>query len=152
MKKRYFQKLLIFLFVFSSLILTACKGVEPSEQVPINISIEIECGEILNNMESLKPGIAPFVPKDGVILPKLTLSAFKGDSVLDILNSVKKSEKISVILKGSYIVSIANIAEFDCGTQSGWKYTVNGKYPSVSSNQYSLVDGDEIVWTYALAI
>ncbi len=49
---------------------------------------------------------------------------------------------------GVYITSVNGLAEFDRGTNSGWKYSVNGKVPGVSIGSYPLSDGDEVVLYY----
>ncbi len=38
--------------------------------------------------------------------------------------------------------------EFDYGSRSGWKYKVNGSYPSVGAGGYVLKDGDQVEWIY----
>lgn len=40
------------------------------------------------------------------------------------------------------------LGEFDNGSGSGWVYTVNGDYPDVALTDYTLSDGDSVVWSY----
>lgn len=40
------------------------------------------------------------------------------------------------------------LGEFDNGKNSGWMYTVNGIHPSVGLKDYTLKDGDRIIWHY----
>ena len=50
---------------------------------------------------------------------------------------------------GSYYVEgINHLYEFDCGSQSGWMYKVNGWFPNYGCSSYKLKDGDAIVWSY----
>lgn len=49
---------------------------------------------------------------------------------------------------GSYITSIRGLAELSNGSRSGWKYTLNGKYPDLGVAHQSVKDGDDIVFHY----
>ncbi len=40
------------------------------------------------------------------------------------------------------------LGEFDNGSGSGWVYSVNGSYPEVALTDYTLSDGDSVVWSY----
>ena len=40
------------------------------------------------------------------------------------------------------------IGEFDNGKNSGWMYTVNGKHPGTGLKNFTLEDGDEVIWHY----
>ena len=59
-------------------------------------------------------------------------------------------EEFEIPYKGSsgYFSSIGGEKEATFGGWDGWQYTVNGEYPSVYAGDYSLEDGDEIVWFY----
>ena len=52
----------------------------------------------------------------------------------------------------NYVRAIGGLAEFDHGSQSGWKYSVNGVDPSVSCGSYVLSDGDVVAWRYVTSI
>lgn len=48
-------------------------------------------------------------------------------------------------------ISMSNgewLGEFDNGKYSGWMYTVNGRHPLLGLREYTLQDGDHIVWHY----
>ena len=118
----------------------------------ITCTISIECAEILDNMDSLKAGHEGFIPSDGVILNTYSVTAKAPATVYDLLkaacseNDIKLTEQKT--LYGTYIAGINNIDEKDCGAQSGWTYTVNGKYPSKSCDKYKLSNGDKVVFKY----
>lgn len=118
----------------------------------ITCTISIECAEILDNMDSLKAGHESFIPSDGVILNTYSVTAKAPATVYDLLkaacseNDIKLTEQKT--LYGTYIAGINNIDEKDCGAQSGWTYTVNGKYPSKSCDKYKLSNGDKVVFKY----
>ena len=50
------------------------------------------------------------------------------------------------------LVGSGGLAEFDHGSQSGWKYSVNGVDPSVACGSYVLSDGDVVAWRYVTSI
>jgi len=47
---------------------------------------------------------------------------------------------------GSYVSQIGRYAE---GTTTGWAYKVNGVSPPVGSTDYTLKDGDRVLWYFA---
>ena len=49
---------------------------------------------------------------------------------------------------GNYVSSVNGLAEFDNGKNSGWMYTLNGKYPLLGVSQQKLKDGDRIIFHY----
>lgn len=52
------------------------------------------------------------------------------------------------IYDSAYIEGINQIYEFDCGSESGWMYKVNGWFPNYGCSQYKVSDGDNIAWVY----
>ena len=49
---------------------------------------------------------------------------------------------------GNYVASINGLAEFTNGKNSGWMYTLNGKYPMLGVSEQYLKKGDVIVFHY----
>ena len=49
---------------------------------------------------------------------------------------------------GNYVASVRGLGEFDNGKNSGWMYTLNGKYPLLGVSEQKLKDGDKIVFHY----
>ena len=88
------------------------------------------------------------MPSDGVILSATEVELDDGDTVYDVLYDVCKSNKIHMEQSGGYIEGIANLYEFDCGSESGWMYSVNGDFPNVGCKQYDVESGDVIAWVY----
>ena len=117
-------------------------------------TVTIRCDTILNNMESLTPGKEAYVPSSGYILGTSTIEIEDGDTAFD---ATKKACELAGIqleysytpLYGSYYVEGINyLYEFDCGSESGWMYKVNGWFPNYGCSSYTLKDGDNIVWCY----
>ena len=52
----------------------------------------------------------------------------------------------------SYVASIDGLTEKSYGPTSGWKYTINGSYPSIGAGSYLLENGDSVVWRYEGAV
>jgi len=129
-------------------------------------TIEINCKTILDNKDDLKSKAEGNVPSDGVILSGISLEISEGDTVLDVLLKACsenvcssgcescKNEGIRVdytdmpMFNSCYIEGIHGIYEKDCGGASGWMYSVNGEFPQVGANAYTVEEGDKIVFLY----
>lgn len=115
--------------------------------------LTVECKVLLNakSKKHLAPGHSRFVPSDGYIIKDYACKP-NGDSVYDVLSKACKSKSIHLTAKNSpyeiYVSGINNLDEKDCGSYSGWKYKVNGKYPPYTCERYKVSAGDEIVWEY----
>lgn len=120
----------------------------------ITCTLTIECKAILSNMDDLKPGHEKYVPQNGYILNNYTCAVNSGDTVFDVLE--KACDDNSIILTshssgyGVYVAGINNLDEFDCGSQSGWKYKVNGVDANRSCGYYKLTGGENIVFYYTV--
>ena len=135
---------------------------EPSETQPEETeppvkntcTISIRCDTILNNMDSLAPGKAEFVPGDGFILYPVTVEFEDGETVFDVLTRICTTYGIQIeyswtpMYDSYYIEGIGHLYEFDCGSESGWMYKVNGWFPNYGCSAYTLKDGDSIAWCY----
>ena len=116
--------------------------------------ISISCENLLDNMENLKKNKRSIVPADGVILKETRVTVNSGDSVFDITkricteNMIPFEFTLTPVYNTAYVEGIYNLYEFDCGSGSGWMYTVNGTTPSVGCSDYHVNDGDVIHWYY----
>jgi hypothetical protein len=116
--------------------------------------ISIECLTILDHLQELEPGKEALVPEDGVILAPCEVAFDEGETVFDVLQRVCRENKIHMESSqtpgdgGAYIEGINNLYEFDCGSASGWMYSVNDWYPNFSSSGYQLEQGDVVQWRY----
>lgn len=117
-------------------------------------TIEINCRTILENKDKLKKNAIEKVPSDGIILETVDIAVNEGDTVLDILlrASEKKGVEVSYtdmpMFNSCYIEGIGGIYEKDCGGASGWMYSVNGEFPQVGANAYTVSEGDRIAFLY----
>ena len=133
--------------------ITTTKPVETTKE-KLTCTITIRCDTILNNMDNLDPAKAPYVPDDGVILREVTVEFEEGETVFDVLNRVCKQYNIPIeyswtpMYDSYYIEGINNLYEFDCGSESGWMYKVNGWFPNYGCSSYYLTGGEKIVWCY----
>ncbi len=117
-------------------------------------TIQIRCDTILKNMGNLTAGKEKYVPSNGIILATSTVEFTDGETVFDVLKRVCSYTGIQIEysytpMYGSYYIEgINHLYEFDCGSQSGWMYKVNGWFPNYGCSSYTLKDGDTIVWCY----
>lgn len=119
----------------------------------LTCSLEIRCDDALSS-ELLADEKRANLPEDGAIISKCDVQFTEGESIHDILIRETQSRKIHIefakspIYNSTYIKGIANLYEFDCGSLSGWSYTVNGEMPLVDCSQYVIKNGDIISLTY----
>lgn len=117
-------------------------------------TISVSCETILDHMEQLPAEKMSLVPEDGWILQPVTVPFSEGETVFDVLLRVMKEQKIhmeysdSPVYHSAYIEGIANLYEFDCGSLSGWMYSVNDWFPNYGCSKYVLEDQDVICWVY----
>lgn len=117
-------------------------------------TITIVCPTIFDNLNSLNAEKAPFVPKDGTILPSTKVSFTEGETVFDVLKRVCDAAQLQIeysytpLYESYYVEGINHLYEFDCGPESGWMFKVNEWFPNYGCSAYTLKDGDDIVWCY----
>ena len=117
-------------------------------------TIQIQCKTILKNMDNLAKGKNRYVPSNGVILATSKVEFKKGESAYDVTKracnaaGIQMEASYSPGYGGYYVEGINHLYEFDCGVTSGWLYSVNGWQPNYGCSEYTLKDGDSIVWSY----
>ena len=135
--------------------------VEIVQEIPVSesekkeiASLVVECTDLLANLDFLKEEKRSLVPEHGIIFSKNEIEIKENESAFDVLKRELISAGIHIeftlapVYNSVYIEGINNIYEFDCGERSGWKYSVNGKYPPVASSEYKVKANDKIVFTY----
>ena len=72
-----------------------------------------------------------------------------GSTVWDVLKKCLDEHNLSYSNPtGNYVSSVNGLAEFDNGKNSGWMYTLNGKYPLNGVSKQKVKDGDRIIFHY----
>lgn len=124
------------------------------EETGNQCTITIRCDTVFDNLDSLDQAKAPYIPKDGTILPVTTVEFSEGETVFDVLQRVCTAADLQIefswtpMYNSYYIEGINHLYEFDCGHESGWMYKVNGWFPNYGCSAYTLEGGEEIVWCY----
>ena len=85
---------------------------------------------------------------DGGSTSSYTVSLDSGATAYDALVATGAGVNARSTAMGIYVAAINGYAEKDQGGESGWKYAVNGSYPSYSAGSYTLSDGDAVTWVY----
>lgn len=114
-------------------------------------TFSVSCDTILNNKDKLDRAKESLVPSDGEIYKTADVEIKEGDTVFSLLERELVLNNIHFEYSKTtnvYIEGINNIYEFDCGELSGWMYRVNGVFPSVGCDQYTLKPGDVVEWVY----
>ena len=133
--------------------LTTPASSAPPKKYDYTCLFEIECRTVLLNMDKLSKDKKECIPEDGVLFSGET-GFDKGESVYDILkrvcdeNGIQLETSYTPAFGTRYIEGIGNLYEFDCGTASGWMYTVNGEYMNCGCSLCTVSDGDKIAIRY----
>lgn len=128
-----------------------------TDSVPV-CTLSVQCSQVLENMDKLKENKKSIIPENGMIFAEQTIEFSEGESVFDVLYRVMRDNGIYIefvktpMYNTVYIEGIANLYEFDCGTYSGWMYSVNGITPRVGSSQYQVANGDKIEFFYCCSL
>ena len=70
------------------------------------------------------------------------------DALKILAGNYEMDVKASGLGQAVYVKGVNGLMEFDYGGQSGWKYKVNGAYPSLSAGAYMLKADDQVEWVY----
>ena len=126
---------------------------EPPKKYDYTCLFEIECRTVLDNIDKLSKDKKECIPDDGVFFSAET-GFDKGETVYDILkrvceeNGIQLETEYTPAFATRYIEGIGNLYEFDCGTASGWMYTVNGEYMNYGCSSCVVSDGDKVAIRY----
>lgn len=113
------------------------------------ISLTVDCKNAIDYGILENPNFKDTLPQNGIILSDGNVQFTEGESVMTVLKRALKAQKtVYQITSGGYVVSIAGLAEKDCGETSGWLYRVNGELPNVSCKYYTLQAGDRVEFIY----
>lgn len=120
----------------------------------VTCTIEIRCDTLVVPGKLQNPSKENYIPSDGTILPKVTVTVDEGQTVYDVLLSVCRNYNIQIDAEYSqtyssyYVKGIRYLYEFDGGDLSGWMYSVNGDFPNYGCSSYKVKNGDSIKWLY----
>lgn len=117
-------------------------------------TVSVRCDTILDNYDKLDPAKAEFVPEDGVILATVKVPFAEGETAFDATKQACEAYGLQLeyswtpLYDSYYVEGINYLYEFDCGSESGWMFKVNGWFPNYGASSYVLEDGDAIIWEY----
>ena len=138
-------------------------GELPTDAVPtdaqnddqaLTCTLSVSCKALTEHNQSFSRDKVDLVPADGVLFAAREVEFYAGENVFQVLRRELKQAKMHMefvrtpLHDSVYIEGIHNIYEFDCGELSGWMYKVNEEFPSYSSGQYLLADGDVVEWMF----
>ncbi len=83
-----------------------------------------------------------------LLLKKTKVNVPKGSTVIEVVEKVLNDNELSYTFEGGYISEVNGLCEFDNGELSGWMFSVNGKYPTKSIEDYTVSSGDNIILHY----
>lgn len=128
---------------------------EPPANQKRECFLQVSCENVWDHADQLKDSIKKILPADGMIVEG-KYAFDEGDTVFDVLKQACQEKNILIDyvytpgFSTYYIKGIHHLYEFDCGDESGWMYTVNGKNPDVGCSQYELAAGDQVSFYYTV--
>lgn len=88
----------------------------------------------------------------GMKVKSKDVSYVSGNTAFDVLEKMLGKSAIKTDRAGDYVQGIAIdgkwLSEFDYGPESGWMYSVNGKFIQSPSTSVTVEEGDDVVWVY----
>lgn len=129
-------------------------------------TVRIECKTIFSNLDKFKENKKAFLPSGGVILNNAKVQLKGGESAFDVIkkacgenscsdncqycrqSGIQLEYTYTPAFNNYYIEGIHQIYEKDCGSQSGWMFSVNGVFLDVGSSSYFVSPGDIVVFSY----
>ena len=114
----------------------------------------ISCRVLLDHRDQLSKNKRSLVPDDGMIVSRCSVEFQEGESLFDLTRRYCQENRIpfeftmAPVYHTAYVEGIYNLYEFDCGSGSGWVYSVNGVIPSYGCSDYRIRSGDVLVWHY----
>ena len=118
-------------------------------------TVSIVCDTILNNMDILDPAKTEYVPENGILLDAVQVPFAEGETAFDVTLRACEAYDIQIeyswtpLYDSYYIEGLGHLYEFDCGSESGWMFKVNGWFPNYGCSSYKLEDGDAVVFAYS---
>lgn len=143
---------------------SAAKSKVTVSQSKIDISSVLSNPNLSKVVKEKLENSNPYVKDYKMLVPSYgSITVKEGSTVLDVLELVLETERkgssnfaanpnatagIKNSAFGEYVYSICGLAEYDCGSESGWTYYVNGVLIGKSAGKYVLKSGDKIEWVY----
>ena len=151
-RKKFNSYLSVILVLAASLFLIHSTNIEkPSDYYSDDYEITgetIEC-DLAIYCTSVA-GRKDFIPENGVILERTTITIGEGMTAFDQLVIAARTRKIQLDFRTDYVSGINYIYEKDFGDLSGWMYNVNGKSAPVGASSMKLKAGDFVEWYYTV--
>ena len=127
----------------------AASGTDANENV---CTLVIDCSAVFDHPDDLDPSVAEYLPEDGMIFSRSTVSIEPGETAAHLLRRICDGHGIPLETSGAgasiYVQGIGHLYEFDCGNGSGWMYRVNGDFPNYGCGSCLISPGDVIEWIY----
>lgn len=137
----------------SAITTTAAETAPP--EVSDSVTLFISCENAVKPGSGLDDGIRDELPSDGVLFYSDSFEINEGEAVFDVLSRACRENDIPLeaariaMSSDMYVEGIANLYEFDCGSLSGWMYSVNDDFPQLSISQVTVRSGDVIRILYS---
>ena len=149
------------LFLLLLLLALLCSCAAPASHAAApdsadSCTLTVRCDTLAAHLVQLDEDLAELVPADGCLLALTTVALEAGDTAFDVLQRTAQANRLPLefssapLYNAVYVEGISGIYEFDGGPASGWTYCVNGVFPNVGMNQYTLQPGDQVSVLYTM--
>jgi len=132
---------------------TSAQTTKKNQEQYISVTVTITCKNVVGHS---KLNTSAVVPVNGIILNQFTVTLTPGDNAFQAIKyacsmkSINFEYQYTPMFNSYYIYGINYLYENECGTGSGWKYSVNNISPSVGCNNYIISDKDVIEFYYTV--
>lgn len=117
----------------------------------ITVTVYCSCKNAVDYGIRDKKDYSDLIPADGIMLSS-SVTVKKGCTALDAIKEACLQSNTEIDEKRGYIRGIGGLYEKDCGGASGWMYSVNGTFPNMSSDKYTLESSDRIELHYTVKL
>lgn len=117
----------------------------------ITVTVTIQCINILDNKNL---NTSANIPSSGYYIENYSIVLDKGDNAYSALkyscqaNNIQLLSEYTPMFDSYYIYGVNNLLEKECGTYSGWKYSINNNIAGEGANNYVLSNKDHIELFY----
>lgn len=128
---------------------TTAKPTTPPPAKKISVTVHCDCKTAVEYGIRNQGGFSKLIPENGVLF-NASVTVAEGSSAMDAIEAAAQQNNIIINAQSGYIKSVNGLAEKACGGTSGWLYSVNGEFPKVASDRYTLKNGDTVRLIYSV--
>lgn len=107
-------------------------------------TVYIGCQNAVNYGILNESGYDKLIPENGVLI-NTTVQLENGDTAQNVIERAAEQTSVLIVIDRGYVKSVSGLAEKKCGGSSGWLYSVNNEFPTVSVDKYAPVNNGDVI-------